>query len=129
MPESLPGSPFEVIEIKRSRRWQEVALWWPEPQVLVVADALGTNPFFPIGDDRVGVHPLLKLTPPRRLRAYEPEHLLVGHGEGVHGPEATIALEQALSRSRLVGPQLGAVAPVPDADGRTPTPRRSRARR
>ena len=51
----------------------------------------------PDGDDRVGVHPLLKLTPPRRLRAYEPEHLLVGHGEGVHGPEATIALQQALS--------------------------------
>ena len=85
VPESLPGTPFEVIEIKRAKRWQEVALWWPEPQVLVAADALGTNPFFTIGDDRVGVHPFLKLTPPRRLRAYEPQHLLVGHGEGVHG--------------------------------------------
>ena len=72
VPESLPGTPFEVIEIKRAKRWQEIALWWPEPQVLVVADALGTNPFFTIGDDRIGVHPLLKLTPPRRLRALEP---------------------------------------------------------
>jgi hypothetical protein len=35
------------------------------------------------------------------LRAYAPEHLLVGHGEGVHGPEASAALQQALSRSRL----------------------------
>ena len=101
VPESLPGTPFEVIEIKRAKRWQEIALWWPEPRMLVVAEALGTNPFFPIGDDRVGVHPFLRLTPPRRLRAYEPEHLLVGHGEGVHGPEATVALHQALSRSRL----------------------------
>jgi hypothetical protein len=101
VPESLPGTPFEVIAIRRAKRWQEIAIWWPEPQALVVADALGSNPFFTIGDDRVGVHPFLKVMPPRRLRAYEPEHLLVGHGEGVHGPEATIALHQALARSRL----------------------------
>ena len=100
-PESLPGTPFEVIEIKRAKRWQEVALWWPESRTLVIAEALATNPFFPIGDDRVGIHPFLRLTPPRRLGAYEPQHLLVGHGEGVHGPEATVALHQALSRSRL----------------------------
>ena len=101
VPESLPGTPFEVIEIKRSKRWREIAFWWPEQQTLVVAEAVATNRFFPIGDDRVGVHPILRLTPPRRLRAYEPKHLLVGHGEGVHGPDATVALHQALDRSRL----------------------------
>ena len=111
VPESLPGSPFEVIEIKRSKRWQEIALWWPELQVLVTADALGSNPFFTIGDDRLGVHPFLKLTPPRRLRAFEPEHVLVGHGEGVHGPDATIALDQALSRSRLTALRWAAALP------------------
>jgi hypothetical protein len=100
-PHELPGTPFAVIEVKRSRRWQEVALWWPERRTLVVAEALGTNPFFPARDDRVGVHGLLKLTPPRMLGAYQPEHLLVGHGEGVHGPGAAAALRQALSRSRL----------------------------
>ena len=111
VPESLPGTPFEVIEIKRAKRWQEIALWWPEPQVLVAADALGSNPFFTIGDDRLGVHPFLKLTPPRRLRAFEPEHVLVGHGEGVHGPDATIALDQALSRSRLSALRWAAALP------------------
>jgi hypothetical protein len=101
VPAMLPGTPFEVIEIKRRRRWQEIALWWPEQRTLVVAEALGTNPFFPVGDDRVGVHGLLKLTPPRMLGSYEPEHLLVGHGKGVHGSEAAVALRNALSRSRL----------------------------
>ena len=101
VPPALPGTPFEVIEIARWRRWQEVALWWPERRTLVVAEALGTNAFFTVGDDRIGVHGLLKLTPPRLLARYEPEHLLVGHGEGVHGPEAAAALRQALSRSRL----------------------------
>ncbi len=110
VPESLPGTPFEVIEIKRAKRWREVALWWPEQRTLVVAEALATNRFFPIGDDRVGVHPVLRLTPPRRLRAYEPEHLLVGHGEGVHGPEATIALHQALA-ARGSRRQVGRVVP------------------
>jgi hypothetical protein len=101
VPDALPGTPFEVIQVKRSRRWQERALWWPERRTLVVAEALGTNAFFPIGDDRVGVHGLLKPVPPRVLAGYEPEHLLVGHGEGVHGPEAAEALRQALSHSRL----------------------------
>ncbi len=67
-PRELPGTPFAVVEVRRSRRWQEVALWWPERRTLVVAEALGTNPFFPARDDRVGVHGLLKLTPPRMLR-------------------------------------------------------------
>ena len=102
LPSALPGSPFEMVEVMRSRRWREVALWWPTRRTLVVAEALGTNSFFVVGDDRVGVHGLLKLTPPRRLLGgYEPEHLLVGHGEGVHGPDAAAALRDALSRSRL----------------------------
>jgi hypothetical protein len=101
VPSALPGTPFEAIEVKRSRRWQEIALWWDENRTLVVAEALGTNVFFPVGDDRVGVHGLLKPIPPRFLARYEPEHLLVGHGEGVHGPAAAAAVRQALSRSRL----------------------------
>ena len=71
-----------------------------ERRALVVADALGTNPFFPNGDDRVGVRPLLKRTA-AKLRVCKPEHLLVGHG-GVHGPEAAIALRQALPLAALV---------------------------
>ena len=101
VPASLLGTPFEVIEIKRWSRWQEVALWWPERRTLVVAEAVGSNAFFRVGDDQVGVHGLLKPIPPRQLSAYAPEHLLVGHGEGVHGTEATPALRQALSRSRF----------------------------
>jgi len=101
VPASLLGTPFEVIEIKRWSRWQEVALWWPERRTLVVAEAVGSNAFFRVGDDQVGVHGLLKPIPPRQLSAYAPDHLLLGHGEGVHGPEAAAALRQALSRSRL----------------------------
>lgn len=100
-PTSLPGSQLEVVEIKRSRHWQEIALWWPEPRVLVVAEAIGTNTFYTAGRSGAGVHLLLRLSPPRReLEGFELEHLLVGHGEGIHGPEATRALREALRTSR-----------------------------
>ena len=43
----------------------------------------------------------MRLSPPREaLGRFEPEHLLVGHGEGIHGPEATEALRQALATAR-----------------------------
>ena len=46
------------------------------------------------------MHALLRLTPPRSLRGYEPEHLLVGHGRGRHGPAAAEALDIAYDRAR-----------------------------
>ena len=98
-PDELPGSPFEVVPIMRRKRWQERALWWPETRTLVTADALGTIPFFTGGKGAVGVHPLLRLKPPRQLGRYDAERLLVGHGEGVL-TAAAAAIHEALRRSR-----------------------------
>jgi hypothetical protein len=51
---------------------------------------------------------LLRLTPPRKLLAFEPEHLLVGHGEGVH-EDVALAIRDAVEHSRSrVGPWLWA---------------------
>ena len=101
VPDALPGTPFEVVPVRRSRRWHEVALWWPSERTLVVAEAVGTNRFFTGGRDPVGVHLLLRPSPPRAaLRRFEPEHLLVGHGEGLHGPGAADALREALATAR-----------------------------
>lgn len=99
-PDELPGTPFACVPVLRRTRWRETALWWPERRTLVVAEAVGTNRFFTAGAAPLGVHLLLRLTPPRRLAAYEPEHLLVGHGSGLRGPEAAAALRRALAESR-----------------------------
>jgi hypothetical protein len=104
------GSPFELVPIVRRRRWREVALWWPERRVLVCADALGTIGYFVAPGDRVGVHPLLRLFPPRALARLDPERILVGHGEGVHdGAAAALAEALSTSRRRAAGVLLGAV--------------------
>jgi hypothetical protein len=68
--------------------------------VLVCADALGTAPYFRAGNERLAVHPLLRLRPPgRQLGALQPDAILCGHGEGVFA-DADAALREALSTSR-----------------------------
>ena len=89
-----------LVRIVWNRFWREVAFWEPERRVLVAADALGTVGYFTAPGETIGVHPLLRLRPPRVLGELEPEHILCGHGAGVHGPSAAPALREALATSR-----------------------------
>jgi hypothetical protein len=107
--DGIPGTPFELRPIVRRRRWREVALWWPARRVFVAADALGTIGYMRAGEEPLGVHPFLRLVPPRRtLAGLDPEHVLVGHGDGVHGAEAGAAFRDALAASRRRIPALAA---------------------
>ena len=99
VPERLPASPFEFLPIASSRWWREVALWWPQGRVLVSGDAVGTIGYFRARGEPLGVHPLLRLRPPRALRRVFPEHVLCGHGRGVHD-DASRVLHEALRTSR-----------------------------
>jgi hypothetical protein len=47
----------------------------------------------------LGVHLFLRLTPPKALASYDPERILVGHGEGLSSGAAP-ALRDALALSR-----------------------------
>jgi hypothetical protein len=110
--------PFEFLPVRDKRRWQEVALWWPERRVLVCADALGTADYFRAGGERLGVHPLLRLRPPRL--DVEPDVILCGHGPGIFEDTAA-ALGEALSTSRRR--IAGQVASAVRAWRRRPSPR------
>ena len=104
--------PFEAITIVDRSYWRESALWWPERRVLACADALGTVPhYFTLGGERLGVHPLLRLTPPRQLGRLGPEHVLCGHGDGLH-ERASEAVLAALAHSRRRLPRLLLEAPA-----------------
>ena len=106
VPDVVPESPFEAIPVVRIPRWRETALWWPEQRALVVAEVVGTNEAFTVGAGELGIHPLLRAWPPTSLRGMQPEHVLTGHGPGVHGPQAAAALEHAYSHSRRDLPRL-----------------------
>jgi hypothetical protein len=101
--EAPAGAPFAVIPVLDRRRWREVALWFPEERALVVAEALGTAQFYRGPKERLAVSPLQRLLLPRPLLSVEPEHVLVGHGEGVH-EDAAAAVRDALAHARSRAP-------------------------
>ncbi len=98
----LPGTDFEVVRTVDWPGWDEAALF--DGETLVVGDAVGTATYFTTGDERVGVHPMLRVKPPRALEGLRPERILVGHGEGVMR-DATSALEYALDGARRRAPK------------------------
>lgn len=97
VPHHQRTGPFEFLPVKDTRRWREVALWWADLRVLVCGDALGTAAYYRAGDERLAVHPLLRLRPPQLQ--VEPDVILCGHGPGIY-EDAAAALRQALSTSR-----------------------------
>jgi glyoxylase-like metal-dependent hydrolase (beta-lactamase superfamily II) len=98
--ELIPDTPFDFLVVRKGWAWKEVALWWPERRLLVCADAVGTVSFFRAPGERLGVHPVLRLVPPRkRLGHVRPEIVLCGHGEGVLSGAAPL-FEAALRDAR-----------------------------
>ena len=104
--EPVDGAPFAAFPILRRRIWREVALWFAAERILVLAEAIGSLGYFRAPGEPFGVNPALRLFPPRRsLAGLEPEHILFGHGEGMHGPDVPEALRTALATARRRLPQ------------------------
>lgn len=97
----LGSSGFESFVIRDSSLppWQEAGLYNPDTGTLVVPESVGAASYFRTGDETLGVHPMLRLTPPTVLSRYEPEQILVGHGAGVLS-DASSALSHALRSSK-----------------------------
>ncbi|WP_049985766.1 hypothetical protein [Halobellus rufus] len=98
----LGDSGFEAFRIRDSSfpPWQEVGLSHPDDGTLVVPEAVGTVAYFCAPGERLGVHPMLRPTPPRRaLSRFDPDRVLVGHGAGVMN-DARAALREALANAR-----------------------------
>ncbi|ELZ47184.1 hypothetical protein C464_09642 [Halorubrum coriense DSM 10284] len=102
----LADTGFEAIRIRDSSLppWQEVGFF--DGETLIVPESLGSGSYFRGDRERLGVHPMLRITPPTSaLSGLDPERVLVGHGVGVH-ERAAVALEDALSDSRRKAPGL-----------------------
>ena len=93
-------APFEVVRVIDLPGWREAALWFPSERILVCADAVGSASYFRAKGEPVGVHPLLRLWPPKGLARFEPNQLLLGHGEGIAGDQAAQALQTAVRTAR-----------------------------
>jgi hypothetical protein len=88
--------------------WNEAALWLPERRLLVCSEAVGSNGAFFLAEpgDKLGLHPLLRLRPPRgALSGLDPLAVAVGHGAPVTDGAAE-ALERALETARSAVPDM-----------------------
>jgi hypothetical protein len=100
----LADTGFQALTVRNSSipPWQEVGLF--DGETLVVPEAVGTAPYYLAGDERLGVHPMLRLVPPTRaLAGLKPERVLPGHGAPVLDDAAT-ALRDALANARRGAP-------------------------
>ena len=64
------GAPIARPEVQertlwKRLRWYEAALWLPERQLLIAPEALGTAGYYRVDGERLSVHPLLRMWPPR----------------------------------------------------------------
>jgi hypothetical protein len=92
-------APVSTVPVISLPGWRERAAFLDD-SVLVVGDALGTASYFRAPGEALAVHPLLRVFPPRSLRGLAPQHVLCGHGEGVHDGRAAEALHVALRTAR-----------------------------
>ena len=92
---------IETREVYRARRWHETAVWLTDRRLLIVPESVGTVPFFLAHPgDRLGIHPLARVKPPRAaLAGLDPDTIAVGHGAPVIGAAAA-DLARALRSAR-----------------------------
>jgi hypothetical protein len=95
----LPG--VEERTVLESRRWREALLWVPDRRLLLCAEVFGTAGFdLARGNDRLGMHPVARLRPPRApFAGVAPDAIWVGHGPPLRDGAAQ-ALDHALRTAR-----------------------------
>lgn len=96
----LPGTDLELHRVSPAGLWSEAAVWRSADRTLYVPESLGTAATFRVGAERLGVILYARLVPPRdALADFEPDRVLVGHGDGVFD-DAEAALDEALAGAR-----------------------------
>jgi hypothetical protein len=94
---------FAVERVVDNPIWQEAVFF--DGETLVVPESLGTVSYFRAPGEALGVHPMLRVLPPKSLRQYDAERLLVGHGEGV-SEDVHTEIRDAIDGSRSRAPGL-----------------------
>ena len=97
---TLGDSGFELTRYSPLPGYDESIAYHDSNRTLYVPDALGTAPFYTVGEERLACYGILRLRPPQELFSpFAPDRVLVGHGTGVFD-DATAALRDALDGAR-----------------------------
>ena len=100
----LGDTGYFLRPVTRNRVWQEWALF--DGETLVVAESVGTAPYFLAPGERLGVSLARRPVPPgETLADVEPARVICGHGEGV-ATDAAGELRRALEGARRTAPRM-----------------------
>lgn len=107
----LAESEYQPRWVVSNRFWEEVCLWCPPRSTLVIPESLGTAATFTVINERIGVHPLMRIKPPRgALAGIRPERLFVGHGRPLYDVKPDeIDTTLTLARRRLPRAWVGGI--------------------
>lgn len=101
----LARTGYRTIPVVNNPLWREVALYNGDDGTLLIPETVGTAEYFLAGDERLGVHPMVRWRPPAVFDDLSPERILVGHGSGVFD-NAAAALDDAIDGARRGLPRL-----------------------
>lgn len=95
---------FETHWCNPFPRWEEIFLYHDASGTLIAPDSLGTSGAHKTGDERIGLELFRRLQPPTAVAHFEPDRILVGHGQPIT-EDASAALTDALEQSRRTFPR------------------------
>ncbi len=78
------GESFELRWLHEGRFQEELALFRPDDETLFVPETLGRAPYFTATAERIGIHPMARIRPPRaKLSGLSVARLFFGHGRPI----------------------------------------------
>jgi len=95
----IPRTECEMHTTVESRMGNEACLYHEISETLIVADAVGTVDHFLARGERLGMNPVYRLSPPEKLRDFEPKRVLCGHGKGI-STDAAQTLQNTVENGR-----------------------------
>jgi hypothetical protein len=101
----LEDTSYEVRRVIDNPFWQEAGMYDPGAEVLVLPEVFGTVDYYCAPGETLGVHPMLRFTPPKKLKRLDVDRLLVGHGEGIDD-DADDLMRTALRKATTNAPGL-----------------------
>ena len=95
----VPGTDWEIHTVVESRMANEAALYNKDSRTLIVADSLGAAKHLRGRGEKLGMSPLYRFNPPRKLLDFEPEKIFCGHGKGIT-ENATETMKETITKCR-----------------------------
>jgi len=97
--DKVPGTDWEIHTVVDSRVSKEAALYHRQSDTLIVADSLGTTKHLRGRGEKLGMSPLYRFNPPKKLLDFDPQRIFCGHGEGIT-EDATETMQETIQQGR-----------------------------